>query len=218
LGKIWKKKYDNEIFWFYYNLRVVLFFLLPSASVCISNDVKLMLAMTFRVSFVFHIMIYWTTKKIFLTLTPAERLWFGIEGKPIGFHHFLLQKHFWQKITFKYDSAPSTRNHKYIKLVSFSRPPFVAARDPKWLARALCNQRKFLALEKLFLYPGFIYFCRILTFSSNRAEDDFRPKSLWLWRSVKLKSRRLSVMEYIHRRLYSPRSAICYTFPILFFF
>jgi len=77
----------------------------------------------------------------------------------------------------------------------------VAAHDRKWLARALCYQRKLWTLEKLFLYPGFIYVCHILTFPSNCAEGDFRPKSLSLWQSVRLKSRRLSVMEYIHRRL-----------------
>jgi hypothetical protein len=119
---------------------------------------------------------------------------------PLGFITFFSKDMFGQK-TFKFDSAPSTRNRKYIKEVSFSRSPFVAAHDREWLVRALCYQRKLWALEKLFFYPGFIYVCHILIFPSKRAEDDFRPKSLWLWQSVRLKSRRLSVMEYIHRRL-----------------
>jgi hypothetical protein len=89
----------------------------------------------------------------------------------------------------------------------------VAAHDRKRFLRAMHSSGYLLALEKLSLYSGFSYVHQIMTFHSIYVEDDFRLKLRLLRHLIRLKVKRLNVLEYTPNRLFYPMASSVWQLP-----
>jgi len=100
------------------------------------------------------------------------------------------------KSTAKIYSAASTgRRWGYTKYVSFPWPPMVAIHYRKGLARARLAAEVTCCIKTI-LIPGFSYVHYMLLFASNCAKDDFPSKLRLLRQLLRLRGRRLNMLEY----------------------
>ena len=155
--------------------------------------------------YIIKVRFVWTTERIFSRWTCLKSLWFGIDGNLL-FSLIVSQKiYFWQKRIESKIVLPSPEAKK-------SAWNNLAFHRLRWwqhmIARGLhdsVQQRKLLALEKLFFYPGFIHlFSSDPTTPFAPCRKRFPIQIALLWQSIRFKGRCLNVLEYIHHRLSPP--------------
>jgi hypothetical protein len=129
------------------------------------------------------------------------------------FSLFLSQKNFNKKLTLKLIVLPlpkameSTRN--ILASLSLQWWQNINVKD----LHEHCIAAEVIDSRKAILNSGFSYVPHKLLFSKNCIEDDFRSKSLLLWKSIRLKSWLLYVLQYIDHRLFFLMPTYMWNFP-----